>query len=385
MSYKFNDKVYLKRVKEYDFELIKEALKTSFEVLNINLDDLKNRNVVIKPNLVMKTTPDKAATTHPIVLSALLSLLNDNQIKPIIAESPGGIYSEQTLNSIYRTCGIENVCKGYDCTLNFDVSFSSVEYRNGKKCKRFDVIKPIVDADVVIDLCKLKTHTLASMSAAVKNFFGVVPGIIKFEMHSTYSDHADFFSMICDLAALICETKNVISITDGIIGMEGEGPTGGNPKQIGALLVSKSPFSSDVVAANIIGLKTEDVGILEESASRDYMPSDIDEITVLGEEVSSCKVDSFEYPSTHGLKALRFFSTGLMGKFFKASPVITNRCKGCGKCKESCPKHTIIMENNKAKIISKNCIRCYCCQELCPFTAIDIKRNPIIKIINSIR
>lgn len=384
MENRFGNHVNVCSVPDYDTEVIRRALIESFSAIGIRFSDFTSNNVVIKPNLVMKKAPDRAATTHPAVLDALIGILNSEGIVPTIAESPGGVYNAQRLNGIYRECGIEEVAGKHDCILNNDVTFGSMEFPEGKTCKHFDIITPVINADVIIDLCKLKSHSLTTMSAAVKNLFGTVPGIHKFEMHSAYPDHAEFSSMIVDLCAMLCTEKKVISITDGIVGMEGEGPTGGSPKHIGALLVSDNPFASDVVAASLIGLEPDDVMITAESVSRGYTGKDTGSICVTGSNPADLKVKSFKYPSTKGLKSLRFFSTGAMGKFFMPRPVVTKKCIGCGVCAASCPQKTIKVENGRAKIDSHNCIRCYCCQELCPHVAIKIARNPIINIISGI-
>ena len=370
---------------KYDIELIENKLREAFSALGIDISTFKGKKVVIKPNLVMKKSPEHAATTHPIFLSALLSLLFKAGISPTIAESPGGVYSAARLLSIYRGCGIEDEAKKYDCTLNFDVYSRRCGYDEGITSKSFDIITPIADADVIIDLAKLKSHSLTKMSGAVKNMFGTVPGIVKFEMHSAYPDINDFSSVICDICAMHMKNKSFISITDGIVGMEGDGPTGGDARQIGVILVSRDPFLSDAVAARIIGFDHNDVPILSEGVRRGYIPQSIDDIRLCGDDVNSLILNDFKLPNSQRLAELRFFSHGIMGRFFMPSPSVTKKCRGCGECAASCPEHTIKISNGRAHIDASKCIRCYCCQELCPFTAITIKRNIFINIINNFK
>jgi len=379
----YNKDVFLSKIEEYDAEKIKAELKRSFDALGIDIASYKGKRVVVKPNLVMKKSPESAATTHPAVLDSLLSIFDEHGISPVIAESPGGVYSASRLGGVYRACGIEAVAKKHGAALNYDVSHREMAYAGGKTTKKFEVITPIADADVIFDLCKLKSHSLTVMSGAVKNFYGVVPGIIKFEMHAAYPDVKDFSSMICDLASFMCE-KEIIAVTDAIIGMEGEGPTGGEPVKIGSLLVSKSPFSSDVVSAHILGIDPMSVPIIRESVSRGYVPGSASEISVIG-DLEGAAVKSFKLSSSHKKTALGFFSNGRMGKLFMPRPFVTSKCRGCGECASSCPAHTISIEGGKAKIKPDACIRCYCCQELCPFVAIKVRRNLLINAITKIK
>lgn len=379
------EKVFVSKVAEYDERIIKNEISAAFSALDIALSAFVGKKVVIKPNFIMKMSPDSAATTNPAVIGAVVSILNDAGISPVIAESPGGVYSAARLSAIYRTVGVDGFPNKYDCELNLDVSKETMNYPSGKTTRAFEIIKPIADADVIFDVCKLKSHSLTKMSAATKNLYGTVPGLTKFELHAAYPDIKDFSSMLCDLASMICEGKTVVSVTDAIIGMEGEGPTGGTPKEIGALLVSRSVFASDVIAAKILGLGVSDVPLLAEAASRGIIPDSADIIEKLGANVDDLVLTDFVLPKSQTIGVLDFFSKGKMGEFFMPRPYVTKTCRACGECVRSCPQHTIELGGTRAKISAKKCIRCFCCQELCPFKAIKTRRNPILNIINKIK
>ena len=376
---------------EYDEEKIAAILRTHFSEFGLDADFFKEKNVVIKPNLVIRKEPDAAATVHPAVLSALLAVLREFGVTPTIAESPGGVYDHLRLKNIYRVCGIAEVAERYGAVLNYDTGAEYVSYPNGKRVKKFHVIHPIVNADIVFDLCKLKSHSLTKMSAAVKNFFGVIPGIEKFEMHAAFPDYSDFTEMICDLCAMLCEKKEIIAITDAIIGMEGDGPTAGEPRKIGALLTSRNPFASDLAAETILGFAGT-VPMVKEGISRGLCPEKAEELTVFGVRPETIALSDFKEPETaksRSTSLLSFFSQGKLGRFFMPRPVpILDQCRGCGECVASCPQKTIklVSKNGKmkAKIDHSECIRCYCCQELCPFEAIRVKKNIILRIVSSI-
>lgn len=366
--------------REYDADGIAKAIAAQFAALGIGASFFESKKVAIKPNLVVKKSPDRAATVHPAVLEGLLKVLSALGVSPVIAESPGGVYSRARLEGIYRVCGIADVAEKYGATLNFDTGARRIE-ADGKLVKSFNVIAPVADADVVIDLCKLKAHSLTTMSAAVKNFFGVIPGIEKFEMHAAYPDYDDFNRMLCDLCEAICKKKKVIAITDAVVGMEGNGPTAGSPREIGYLLASLDPFVSDLLCERILGFEGK-VPSVREAISRGLCPGSADGIEVLG--ALPVPVEEFAFPDTKKEGAaglLTFFSQGAVGKLFMPRPKITSDCRGCGECVRSCPQKTISLVDGRAEINYGKCIKCFCCQELCPFEAIKIKRNPITRLI----
>ena len=385
--------VFISKCESYAEDTVSEIVRRHFDALGYDRSFFEGKRVVVKPNLVMKKAPDAAATTHPAVLGAVLSVLREYGVTPIIAESPGGIYNRQRLEGIYRTCGIESVASRYGAALNFDTSAVQMPFPEGKKVKMFHVIAPVAEADVLIDLCKLKSHSLTKMSAAVKNLFGVIPGIEKFEMHASYPDYGDFGAMLCDLCATLCRTKTVIAVTDAIVGMEGNGPTAGTPRKIGAVLTSPNPFACDLACEKLLGFEGT-VPLVKEAKSRGLCPDRAEALKILGTPIAGAAVPDFKAPDSAERKApsaLTFFSSGTFGRFFMPRPVvIKDKCRGCGECVASCPKHTIELSAEKkngirtAHIRHASCIRCYCCQELCPFGAVKVKKNVILKIISSI-
>lgn len=388
---KLENKVVLHACDGYDENRLTEILRTQMDILGYDRAFFAGKKVVIKPNLVMKKEPDAAATTHPVVLSALLTVLAERDCKPLIAESPGGLFNRQRLEGVYRVCGIMSVAEKHDVSLNYDTDSVNIAYPDGKTVKMFHILKSVAEADILIDLCKLKSHSLTKMSAAVKNFFGTIPGIEKFEMHATFPDYKDFGSMICDLCEMYCKTKKVIAITDAVIGMEGNGPTAGDPRKIGAMLMSSNPFASDVVGETLLGFAGT-VPIVREGVARGLAPSDISGITLIGDDIKPLLISDFKEPDTaenRAPSALTVLSRGKLGRFFMPRPVaMPDQCRGCGECVASCPQHTIelVVKNGKklARIRHGNCIRCYCCQELCPFEAIKVKKNFVIRIVGSI-
>lgn len=388
MEINMNYKVAINALDDYDKEKLTVILREQFHALGFDGDFFAGKKIAIKPNLIMKKGPEYAATTSPIILDALLEILDGiNCASVTVAESSGGPYTHASLEAAYKVCGIAQACKNHKVQLNYDTSYVELPYERARLVKSFNIITPIANADVIINLPRLKTHSLTGMSGAVKNYFGVIPGLQKFEMHARFPDYNDFSSMLCDLASLMCE-KETVNILDAIVGMEGNGPTGGSPRKIGCIITSQSPFNIDVIAKELICAK--EVLSVSEAAARSLSPKSPEEIEIIGDDYKRFIIKDFKKPDSkkRGLVAmLNTFGGGKFGKFFSPRPTVTKYCVGCGACVRSCPKHTIeLKEASKGKktavINLDNCIKCFCCQELCPEHAIAVKKSGIVSFIN---
>ncbi|MBQ9993576.1 MAG: DUF362 domain-containing protein, partial [Clostridia bacterium] len=301
----------------------------------------------------------------------------------IIAESSGGLYNKPAMSAIYNTCGMTQVCEREGAQLNLDFSYHNVEHAQAQLCRYFDIITPVLEADVLINVPKLKTHSMTGLSGAVKNLFGCVPGLNKPEMHCQYPDKSQFQQMIVDLCTLVRPT---ITIVDAIECMEGDGPSGGERRFVGAVLSGINPFAIDVAACELIALDPESVYMLRHGMEQGLCPRTLTEVDIIG-SLDGLRVDDFKKPRSKNVDFLDYVPSFLRPLAEKAERVIAPRpaikkkeCIGCGKCAESCPQHTIVIENRKAHIAYKQCIRCYCCHEMCPIRAIDIKRTFIWKL-----
>lgn len=384
--------VFVRRCDGYDKAALCGIVSDAIGALGWTADDFRGKTVVIKPNLVMKKPAEAAATTHPAVLDALLCYLDRCETKEvIIAESMGGPYTEGALRAVYHGCGIDGAVSGHRARLNFDVTAGTLSYPDGVAAKSFDTITPIINADVIVNLCKLKSHSLTRMSGAVKNTFGTIPGLTKFEYHARFSDYADFNKMLVDLSAMLHARTPMLDLCDAIIGMEGNGPTGGMPRKIGCILASRNPFALDTLASALLACEHE-VPMVSEAAARGYCPQDASALSVIGDAWPSLTVPDFAAPDTaqkskSPLHWLPKLFGGAVYRWFSPRPVIrTATCVGCGECARSCPVHTVEMVKNKqgkkqAHIKPDACIRCFCCQELCPYNSVDIHKNPVMRLI----
>ncbi len=372
--------VVVSKCDDYDLNNIEKSMDEVLELTHA-LDEIKpNMNVVIKANLVAPMAPDKAGTTHPNLLYALCKRLIEKGANVTVGDSPGGPYNKGYLNQVYKTTGLTKLEElGVKLNQNFDEI--TIKNPEGVKCKEFPMTAYLKDADYIIDFCKLKSHGMMALSCAVKNFFGIIPGTIKPEFHFLYPDYADFANMLIDLNEYI---KPKLSIVDGIIAMEGNGPTAGIPKKVGLLLASKNQYKLDYICSHIIGLSMENVPTIEESYKRGFIPKDVHEIKC-NFNIDDLIVKDFDTRKTH--KSLWFTDektiAGRIAKKLLSSKPNVNKdeCIGCEKCKNVCPASAITMVNKIPHIDRKKCIKCYCCQEFCPKGAMKVKRTMFAKML----
>ena len=370
------EQVVVKKCDSYNADEVEKVLKEVFGLLGgIERYIKPGMKVVIKPNLIMKKRPEDAATTHPAVVRAVAKLVVSLGASVVIAESPGGVYTKGFLEGIYIVCGYKELEKT-GVVLNYDTSVVDIPVSSGKITKRLTVIKPIADADLVISVSKLKTHGMTIMTGAVKNYFGIIPGALKAEYHARMPKHDDFADMLVDIAGSV---KNQINIVDGVIGMEGPGPTAGYPRKIGCILAGTNPYAVDVVCADIMGLRDEDVPTITSSYKRGLVSKD--EIEVIGDKVEDVRVKDFLVPGAVKREAsLRSRVLKLLTLFIRPKPVfIHSKCIGCQECVKNCPAKVIVMKNKRPCPDLRKCIRCFCCQELCPVKAVEISRPRIFK------
>lgn len=363
----------------YDYEAVRAVLAEQFRLLKAEELIRPGMRVAVKPNLVTRSAPDECAVTHPVVLCAVVSLLKELGASVVIAESPGGPYTPALLKGIYEHSGCAKAAE-YGAELNLDCTWGELRAPEAKLCRSFSVITPLLEADAIVDVCKFKTHCMMGLSAAVKNLFGAVPGLMKPELHCRFPQKDAFGTMIADL----CQALHpVLSIVDGITAMEGNGPTGGRPRHVGALLASRSPYAVDLACTEIIGMVPETIPPLRAAMERGLCPRTAQELVWLCEPALRFAVPDFLQPESKSadfITRLPKFLQPLAARLATPSPQIrTAECVGCGKCAESCPQHTITIRDHKAVIDYSNCIRCYCCHEMCPKHVIDIRRLSLFR------
>lgn len=331
----------------------------------------QGKRVVIKPNLLMARAPSEATTTHPLLVEAVAWAFVSAGADVIIADSPGGPFREAALGRVYDLCGMTEAARNSGAALNRDLSSVTVQYEGRRE---FDVLRVLAEADIIIDLAKLKTHRMTYFTGAAKNMFGSIPGLGKAAMHSKLPGTEAFCNMLVDLCMCM---KPALSIIDAVEGMEGKGPSGGTARHAGALIASCNPFAADLAAMEFAGLDSEKSPVHTYAAARRLVPHDAVELERCGDmlpPVSPPFAPPVEARSTWSvLERLPGFIRRPLQEKLAPYPVFGSRCVGCGDCARACPRQAIAVKNGRAVLERSMCIKCYCCHELCPIRAVEIK------------
>jgi uncharacterized protein (DUF362 family)/Pyruvate/2-oxoacid:ferredoxin oxidoreductase delta subunit len=376
-----NCDVSISRCESYEPEVVKAGLLAALVPIG-GLDWVTpGMKIALKVNMMMQIKPEKAGTVHPQIATALCELLVERGASVVVGDSPGGPFSAAFLAGVYSTTGMRQVLKS-GAVLNDNFAIQDVSYPEAVSAKEFQVTSYIAEADAVIGLCKMKTHALMAYTGACKNLFGIIPGLRKSEFHYRYNTHEAFANMLVDL----CEwCKPRLSIADAIMTMEGNGPSGGTPRFMGAILASFNPHALDLAGAHLMNLTANDVPTLAAAVSRGLVPQEIGDLRVFGD------LESFvipDYQLTPKQDVTLWGSKNptiakLLSGMFASRPLIDHpRCVGCGECFRVCPAGAITIANKKASIDKQKCIRCFCCQEFCPHAVIEVHRPPVARLLN---
>ena len=366
--------------KEYTQNAAREALTEALSAIGGSDCIKEGMKVVIKANLVAGRAPETATTTHPVLLGELTKLLTERGASVVIGDSPGGLFNASWLGRIYTAAGLRECEKcGAHLNDNFNVAKGDC---GGKVLHDFTYTQYLKEADLIIDFAKLKTHGMMVMSAAVKNMFGSIPGATKPEYHSRFPTIESFADMLIDLYEYFRPT---ISLIDAVWGMEGNGPTQGTPKYVGALIASKSGHYADMVAAKVMGIEKEKLPLYVQARDRGLCPDGIEKLDVYG-NIDEFAVSDYELiqnaSSDFGLVVPRPLAW-LSDKVFRTRPQLEpKKCIGCKMCANTCPQKAITMKKGRPHFDYNKCIRCFCCQEFCPKGALFVHRTWIARLIN---
>lgn len=339
------------------------------------------QRVFLKCNLLMKRRPETATTTHPALVAAVVRQVQQAGGIAILGDSPGGPFTPKALQGVYDLCGLTKVAEETGCELNFDCDSTDVHFSDACMAQHVPLIKAAYQADVLINLPKLKTHGITLITAGVKNLFGLIPGMTKIEYHLRLPDHRDFSNFLVDLCQ---QVQPDLTIMDAVVGMEGHGPSGGNPIQVGAVLASTNPFAHDVVAATLAGVEPEQVTTIAAAKKLGLHSGRLEDVELIGSLAGLCR--KFGTPKL--MVRVDFLSWVLpkavadrIARWASPRPVfIPEVCAGCGVCVNSCPPKALQAESCPPQIDLNKCIRCFCCQELCPVKAIQVHQPGVARL-----
>ncbi len=367
--------VSLVRCSSYEADEIRPALRRAIEPLGgIEAFMKPGQRVLLKPNLLSAKDPLRAVTTHPNLVEAVAEEVRRVGAVPFVGDSPGG--AMRGIKRVWANTGMEEMAGRAGLELvNFEAS-GSKGIKFGKHT--FYVAKPVLDADVIINLPKLKTHSLTLLTCAVKNMFGVMPGFRKGEQHKLYPKPAEFAQMLVHLYKLVPPS---LTIVDAVLAMEGNGPSSGQPRWLNILMAGEDAVAVDAVAGRFIGFPDGFVDTTRIATEMGLGEGRVEHLNLVGDAARE-NAEGYLLPSNRVQKLVPRFLVKLVAPLVRVKPVIIPaKCTGCGFCAESCPVKTIRKDGAHYKIFDKHCIKCLCCHELCPESSIEIKLSWLARFI----
>ncbi|MGJ7028213.1 MULTISPECIES: DUF362 domain-containing protein [Methanothermobacter] len=351
--------ISISRCTSYDPDEVETAIRECLQLLGgAGRFASRGDRVLLKPNMLMAATPERHVTTHPAVVEATARVFIDTGAEVRIGDSPGGSF--RNIERFWRATGMLDVAGRLDIELvNFEASGSYI-------IQGYPVSRPVIDSDVVVNLPKIKTHSMTIFTCAVKNMYGAVPGFRKAEYHREHPRPSDFAERLLEIYRI---TAPSITLVDGITGMEGNGPSGGTPRDIGLILGSEDAMALDVYIPWILGMDPERIPV-NAAARRMGHHRDPDDVEVLGHEPE--RIEDFRWPSNiyYTLDLLPSgLARALMRLWWSRPAIDPDKCRNCNLCVESCPVDALSPGVIIPEFDYGECINCLCCMEVCPHAA----------------
>jgi len=365
-----NNRVAVRQCREYDFQEVYNKISDIYRTCGG--PDVKNKKVLVKPNILTDSDPIKCVTTHPVVVEAMIRFLQDGGASVFVGDSPGihlwGFKSEKS--------GIYNVCLKTGAVWVDFIKNGTDKKIGGRKVK---IASAVDEVDLIISLPKFKTHQLVYFTGAIKNTFGLIPGFSKAKQHALNQDRYKF-------SAFLVELNEVVSphffLMDGIMGMEGPGPGQGFPVRTEVLIGSTNPVALDIIASTIAGYDPMSIPTNSIAVEKGSWLKNPGEIIYDGPVIETIiKKDFKRIPITDRKKnAVNFVMKRIKSiRWLQNGPVfIHKKCTGCLACIEICPEDALAMHSKRKNwvlLTDKKCIRCFCCSEVCQDNAIEVRRK----------
>ncbi len=374
------ERIVIGHVDGYGYEQLRESVERLLEPLGgIGAFAGPGELVLLKPNMLAARPPEAAVTTHPALVRIVAELVRGTGARVMIGDSPG----IDGFRRVAERTGIGRAAQEAGAELvPFD---ETIEVQGTGTFRRISLARAYWEADRVINLPKLKTHEMMTMTCAVKNLFGAVVGTEKAEWHLRAGTSREQFARL--LLEICLLKKPTLNLVDAVLAMEGDGPGSGDPVSLNALVAGVNPVAVDVVAARLAGIPPAMLHIEREAGRMGLPGARMEELELVGGSLESFGGRPFRLPRgadvQFGLPG--FLSRGLR-RHLTARPVVdAKRCLLCGICRDACPPRVIRIRNSALLIDEGRCIRCWCCRELCPQDAMELHRGVLMRLVATLR
>jgi uncharacterized protein (DUF362 family)/Pyruvate/2-oxoacid:ferredoxin oxidoreductase delta subunit len=362
------------RCNSYEPIAVEQAVRNTVNLLGgITCFVKPGSRVLVKPNLLMSKGPEYAITTHPQVVSSVIHILKEINCRIVVGDGPS-VWGKniENVDEVYMVTGIKKVA--------LDEGVALVNFDKRRMRDKFPLTAWLDECDYLINLPKFKTHELTLITGAIKNLFGLVSGTYKTELHKNYFQAAEFVKILADIYQ---ESRPALTIIDGILAMEGDGPgTSGKVRQLNLLLGGSDCVALDTVVARIMGIKHQEVLSTKEAALRGLGEGELSRIKIEGEDIDKLNIRPFILPQASKINNLPGAFKIILKWLIKYYPYsLRLKCTRCGNCVNICPKKCIQLDKIGIAFNYKQCIACFCCQEACPDAAIAVKKSLLAKLI----
>jgi len=375
--------VTIRKCENYEPPLLASVLEKCLDDLG-GMSSLVKRGdrILLKPNLLKSAAPHEAVVTHPAVVEAIASMVIDAGATPFIGDSP----PLGNLPKVLSKCGYEPFMKKMAIQAVPFVEKLPVEFSTGRLFRRMDLAREVFEFDGVINLAKLKTHTQMMLTLAVKNLFGTVIGTDKASWHLRAGKDVDCFATV--LVQIFEKIRPVLSIVDGILAMEGNGPNSGDARHVGILGASTDAVALDSVICRLVGYKVRSLLTCVIGESMGVGVADGGQIRRVGDDLDGFPLKDFKAPKSVTMAWNLSYWNPV--RRFMENHVITKpaidlaACRSCGICLAHCPPRAINEIDGAMVIDRKKCISCFCCHELCENNAVEIVQPFFGRCLSSI-
>ena len=378
------NRVSVQRVDTYEVERVLNSMRAVLEPLGgMRAFVRPGQRVLLKPNLLFSSAPDRAITTHPSIVRAAAILVREVGGQVAVGDSPG----VGDLRRVAKACGMTDVMDSLGLEMADFTGTHVFEQPANRVLKRIELAQAVAQADVIISLPKLKTHGQMDFTGALKNQYGLVVGMAKTLYHYRFRSRDWLANLIVDINRT---AKPVLAIMDGIMAMEGMGPSGGEPRAMNVLVAGADLSAVDVVCCHLIGLDPMTTPITRAVRSQQYGATSLEEVEVVGENWESLRQLDFkkvvDAEDILSLVPLPQFALNWLGRHLAPRPrIMEDQCIQCLACFQGCPVPPPAIDPRlpySKQVDDSRCIRCYCCHEFCPAKAIRLERTILDRLLN---